>query len=85
MRYQIQITVRLNNEKNLKNYVSSFELKDEVTVSEFKEEIKKSFNFLDIYKIEKEIFYLGNRELKNEDVIPKISGLHYLLKLDDKK
>jgi hypothetical protein len=85
MRYQTQITVKLKGQGNLQNYVTSLNLNDNITVADFKAEIKKTTKFLDLYTIEKEIVYLGSNELKDEDIVPtKKSGLQYYLELNKK-
>jgi len=85
MKYQTQITVKLNGEGNIQNYVTSLNLNDNITVADFKSEIKKTNKFLDLYTIEKEIVYLGSNELKDEDIVPtNKSGLQYYLELNKK-
>jgi hypothetical protein len=85
MRYQTQITVKLKGQGNLQNYVTSLNLNDNITVADFKIEIKKTTKFLDLYTIEKEIVYLGSNELKDEDIVPtRKSGLQYYLELNKK-
>jgi len=85
MRYQTQITVKLKDQSNLQNYVTSFNLNDDLKVVDFKTEIKKTTKFLDLYTIEKEIVYLGSKELKNDDVVPSDkSGLQYYMELTKK-
>jgi disulfide oxidoreductase YuzD len=82
MRYQTQITVKLKGQRNLQNYVTSLNLNDNITVADFKEEIKKTSRFLDLYTIEKEVVYLGSNELKNEDIVPtNKSGLQFLIEI----
>ena len=51
MRYQTQITVKLKGQGNLQNYVTSLNLNDNITVADFKTEIKKTTKFLDLYTI----------------------------------
>jgi hypothetical protein len=85
MRYQTQITVKLKGQGNLQNYVTSLNLNNNITVADFKTEIKKTTKFLDLYTIEKEIIYLGSNELKDEDIVPtRKSGLQYYLELNKK-
>lgn len=85
MRYQTQITVKLKDQSNLQNYVTSLNLNDDLKVVDFKTEIKKTTKFLDLYTIEKEIVYLGSKELKNDDVVPSDkSGLQYYMELTKK-
>lgn len=85
MRYQTQITVKLNGQGNLQNYVTSLNLNDNITVADFKTEIKKTTKFLDLYTIEKEIVYLGSNELKDDTIVPtNKSGLQYYLELNKK-
>jgi hypothetical protein len=82
MRYQTQITVKLKGQRNLQNYVTPLNLNDNITVADFKEEIKKTSKFLDLYTIEKEVVYLGSNELKNEDIVPtNKSGLQFLIEI----
>lgn len=85
MRYQTQITASIKGQGSLQNYVTSLNLNDNITVADFKEEIRKTSKFLDLYTIEKEIVYLGSNELKNEDIVPtNKSGLQYFLELNKK-
>jgi disulfide oxidoreductase YuzD len=85
MKYQTQITVKLKGQGNLQNYVTSLNLNDNITVADFKSEIKKTTKFLDLYTIDKEIVYLGSNELKDEDIVPtKKSGLQYFMELNKK-
>ena len=85
MRYQTQITVSIKGQGSLQNYVTPLNLNDNITVADFKEEIRKTSKFLDLYTIEKEIVYLGSNELKNEDIVPtNKSGLQYSLELNKK-
>ena len=85
MRYQTQITASIKGQGSLQNYVTPLNLNDNITVADFKEEIRKTSKFLDLYTIEKEIVYLGSNELKNEDIVPtNKSGLQYSLELNKK-
>lgn len=85
MRYQTQITVKLKEQGNLQNYVTSLNLNDNIKVADFKTEIKKTNKFLDLYTIEKEIVYLGSNELKDDDIVPSNkSGLQHYMELTKK-
>lgn len=85
MKYQTQITVKLKGQGNLQNYVTSLNLNDNITVADFKTEIKKTTKFLDLYTIEKEIVYLGSNELMDDKVVPNNkSGLQYYLEITKK-
>lgn len=82
MRYQTQITVKLKNSGNIQNYVTPLDLNDNITVADFKSEIKKTNKFLDLYTIEKEIVYLGSNELKDDSIVPsEKSGLQYYIEI----
>lgn len=85
MKYQTQITVKLNGQGTLQNYVTSLNLNDNITVADFKTEIKKTTKFLDLYTIDKEIVYLGSNELRDEDIVPnRKSGLQFYMELTKK-
>ena len=85
MRYQTQITVKVKGQGNLQNYVTSLNLNDNITVADFKTEIKKTTKFLDLYTIDKEIVYLGSNELRDEDIVPtRKSGLQFYMELTKK-
>lgn len=85
MRYNTQITAKLKDKGNIVNYVTSVNLNENITVSEFKNEIKNSFKFLDIFSIENEVVYLGSKELQDTDIIDNNkSGLKFLVNLTNK-
>ena len=85
MKYQTQVTVKLKNKGNVQNYVTPFDLNDNITVLEYKTEIKKTLKFLDLYSIEKEIVYLGSNKLNDTDIVPSNkSGLQFFLEITDK-
>jgi len=82
MKYQTHVTVKIKGEGNIQNYVTSLNLNDNITVADFKSEIKQTNKFLNLYTIEKEIVYLGSNELKDEDIVPtNKSGLQYFMEL----
>jgi hypothetical protein len=85
MKYQTQVTVKLKNKGNVQNYVTPFDLNENISVLEFKTEIKKTLKFLDLYSIEKEIVYLGSNKLNDTDIVPSNkSGLQFFLEITDK-
>ena len=85
MKYQTQVTIDLKDDRTLQNYVTSFNFDENITVSEFKLKIKDEVKFLDIFSVDKEVIYLGNKELKDKDVVPNNkSGLQYYLVLNKK-
>jgi hypothetical protein len=85
MKYQTQVTVKFKNKGNIQNYVTPFDLNENISVLDFKTEIKKTLKFLDIYSIEKEIVYLGSNKLNDTDIVPSNkSGLQFFLEITDK-
>jgi len=85
MRYQTQVTVKFKNKGNLQNSVTSFVLNENITVSEFKTEIKKTLRFLDTHSIENEIVYLGSNKLNDSDIVPsEKSGLQFFIEVTNK-
>jgi len=85
MRYQTQITAKIKNKGNIQNYVTSFNLNENITVLEFKTEIKKTLKFLDVHSIENEIVYLGSNKLNDTDIVPYgKSGLQFFLEIINK-
>jgi hypothetical protein len=85
MRYQTQITAKIKGQGTFQNYVTNLNLDDNITVANFKEEIKKTSKFLDHFTIEKETVYLGSKELSNEEIVPTDkSGLQFLIEIVQK-
>ncbi len=85
MRYQTQVTTKFKNKGNLQKYVTSFNLNENITVLEFKTEIKKTLKFLEVYSVENEIVYLGNNKLEDTDIVPSDkSGLQFFLEITNK-
>lgn len=86
MKYQLQITAKHKDLGTLQNYVTSFNLTENMNSLDFKAEIKKTIKFLDRYTVEQEILYLGNNKLKDTDIVPmNKSGLQYYLELKNNK
>ena len=85
MKYQTQVTAKLKNKGNLQNYVTSFDLNENITVLDFKSEIKKTLKFLESFSVENEIVYLGSNKLNDSDIVPsEKSGLQFFLEITNK-
>lgn len=78
MRTNIQIKL-LQGDRTISNYLTGVDLRDGALVSEAKTICKSKFTEFVSDKIEKEVFYHGNKELQDTDVVPNKSGLEYNL------
>lgn len=82
MRYSVQIKVFRGDKNNLiQNYVSSFEINEDVTTSEFKTNLKKNINLINGFEVVKESILLGDSELLNDQKVPNKTGLKYEITL----
>ena len=80
MRHSVQIKVIIEKgEKLLRNYSTLVEMPDGVTTSNFKSNIKNNLISLERFEEVKQILWLGNKELKDDEVVPFKSGLEYNL------
>ena len=78
MRTNIQIKL-LQKDRTISNYVTNIELTEGALVSEAKSVCKSKFTEFVSEKIDKEVFYFGNKELQDTEVVPNKSGLEYNL------
>ena len=78
MKYSVQVKV-LKETKTLKNYVTLFDVTENSTSVDFKNIIKSSLINLDNFQEVKQVLYWGNKEIKDNEIVPQVSGLEYNL------
>ena len=74
------VKIRINKETpsiTIKEYSGGFDVVETTTVLELKNDIKSTISFP--FEMVKEIFYNGDKELKDNDVIPSKNGLSYFI------
>lgn len=74
------VKIRINKEIpsiTIKEYASGFDVVETTTILELKNDIKSTISFP--FEVVKEIFYNGDKELKDNDVIPLKNGLSYFI------
>ena len=80
MKYSIQIKVFFEKEeKIITNYVSLFDIPNDLTALDFKNAIKNSLVNFNNYQTIKQSLYSKNKEFNDTDLITQTSGLKYNL------
>ncbi len=69
----------IKNKQKVKRFQKTFNTNDPLTVEHVKNVIKGGLGFP--FEIVKEEFYYMSDELKNEDVLPFLSGNEFILKI----
>ena len=80
MKHSIQIKVILEkNESVLRNYSTLVDTPENISSIDFKTNIKNSLSHLERFQEVKQVLWLGNKELKDDEIVPQKSGLEYNL------
>jgi hypothetical protein len=69
----------IKNKQKVKRFQKTFNTNDSLTVEHVKNVVKEGLGFP--FEIVKEEFYYMSDELKNEDVLPFLSGNKFILKI----
>jgi hypothetical protein len=78
MKKSVRITIEKETPKStINSYQTAIEATETTTVAEFKTSVKESISIP--FEMVKETLYNGSKELKDVDVLPKFSGLEYVL------
>ena len=85
MSYQLQITINLEKNTKLQNFVTKFDSPNELNVHDLKEVIKNTNNVFNFFNLKEENFYKGNKKLNELDLVKfDTSGLHYIVDVEKK-
>ncbi len=76
MKTNIQIKIFKKNTV-ITNYVTGFKISETFSILDFKNLIKSDIKQLPAHTIIDEVFYVGNKKLNDNDVVPISSGLEY--------
>lgn len=80
MKYSVQVKIFHETEnKTMSNYVRAFDMSNDVTCSDFKTNIKNTLNTAYNLQVLKEVLYIGNKEIKDDEKVPLVSGIEYNL------
>lgn len=80
MKKSIQIKILTKGgDSTITNYVTVIDLEPSKTTSEQKQIIKSTISSVNNFHVENEILWLGNRELKDTEIVPLKTGLEYNL------
>ena len=69
----------IKNKQKIKRFHKTFQTNEPLTVEHVKNVIKNELGFP--FEIVKEEFYYMSDELKNEDVLPFLSGNEFIIKI----